>query len=341
MSHPAPDNLVNVDGTFNAGVFSTPFRRLNFDDARRASGVGGRRLIEFQHFAITSERFHISVAIFDTKRIGQAQVSIYDRAAKMKYRHERKMFPWEPTLAETAWEGGCHFKRGTFEITMHNGLNTGAHEIRFHCPARRGLPEVSGAFRCPEPLDTPRAVVCIPFAGGGAMYSQKGLLTAEGTLNVAGETHRFTPATAHALTDFHKGLYPNPLKWNWVTGAGPDGSGGRIAFNLTANQAADPQRYNENWIIHRNTLHRLPAVTFTIGDSADLRQPWRIQDPTGQVDITFHPEVAHSIDLNVLVMRSRYRGPYGRTTGTLRLNDGQTIDVGSCFGMAEDFYLRG
>lgn len=354
----APARLVE-DGKFNLGVYGSAFQQVNFADARFAPGtprwgvLRARRLVEFQHFAIGNGRFHVSVALFDTKRIGQAQVSIYDRATRTKYRHERKAMPWELRLPETVLDGEAAFRRGGFHITFQNGLARGEHTLAFRCPAARGLPEVAGEFRCPEVPETGPVVVCLPFtdtANGPAMYSHKAILPAEGRLRIGGEPHDFPLAASYTMTDIHKGYYPNPLRWNWAAGAGflPDGR--RFGFNLTRNAARNPDTYNENWIwlqdsadpaALRGTAHRFTAVDFSFRDSNALGEPWRVRDAAGRVDVAFTPEVAHSIDLNAGFMHSRYRGPYGTFQGRLSLPNGEAIDLSPAFGMAEDFYLRG
>jgi hypothetical protein len=58
------------------------------------------------------------------------------------------------------------------------------------------------------------------------------------------------------------------------------------------------------------------------------------------VQLTFEPEVVRTVDVNALLLTSRYRAPFGAFSGRLRTGDGAEIEVDDCFGMCEDFYLR-
>jgi hypothetical protein len=58
------------------------------------------------------------------------------------------------------------------------------------------------------------------------------------------------------------------------------------------------------------------------------------------VDLTFQPEVVRSVDVNALVIRSKYRAPFGSFSGRIRPEDGEEASVDGYFGMCENFYLR-
>ena len=179
----------------------------------------------------------------------------------------------------------------------------------------------------------------MPFRHGRAMYSHKGVFPLEGELHVGGETYAFQREDSYALPDVHKGFYPCVMKWHWTTGGGWNDAGQLIGLNLTNNQIKDQEAYNENALWVDGKVHLLPPVTFTVNPE-NLDEPWRIQDKEGRVDVQFFPEATRNIDINAIILRSRYRGPYGRFTGQITDTDGHRIDIGHCFGMAEDFYLR-
>ena len=60
-----------------------------------------------------------------------------------------------------------------------------------------------------------------------------------------------------------------------------------------------------------------------------------MRDREGMVDLRFELEVDGAVDINALIIRSRYRGPFGYFSG--RIND---IEIERMFGMGEEFYLR-
>ena len=172
------------------------------------------------------------------------------------------------------------------------------------------------------------------------MYSHKCVVAAEGKLRIDGQEHAFPKDQSYGLIDIHKGFYPFVMKWHWATGARFDDDGGLIGFNLTNNQVVDQRRYNENCLWMNGKRNLLPPVRFSF-DRGDPRAAWRVRDDGGRVDLQFQPAIERNVDLNLLLLRSRYRGPYGSFSGNILADDGTPVPVDGCFGMAEDFYLRG
>ena len=338
---PTPAALVE-GGKFNLGSFAGPFAEINPLDARLRlpwpRAIKNLALKEWQHYALISPRFMLSVVLFDSKRLGLAHVVIYDRSTGDLVKYEKKVPSWQLSIPNSLWDGHAHFEHREMAIDFNNQLEQGRHLIEFTCAGgATDRPAASATFTCHEPLDQIEPlVVCMPLGQGRAMYSHKGILPLSGALTIAGQEHDFAREECFALVDIHKGFYPYVMKWNWSTGGGQDARGQLIGFNLTNNQVRDQSRYNENclWIAGKRNL--LPPVSFT--NSAG--QPWRISDRHGRVEVSFHPEVERKVDVNALVMRSRYRGPFGRFSGHIVDDRGQRISVDDCYGMSEDFYLR-
>lgn len=339
---PSPGTLV-AGGRFNLGTYKEPFRVVNMLDA----AIGSRprwwknlRLKEWQHFALVSDDYYLSLALFNAKTIALAQVCVYERRyGRIKF-YERKTVPWKIILPEVLWNDVAgHHGRG-FNIDIRNRLAEGRHEISFELAAQHDLPALSGRFTLFEdPAACEPIVVCLPLKPGRAMYSHKYVCPIEGEMTLGGERVSFAPAASYGLIDIHKGYYPFVMKWHWATGGGYNEAGRLCGFNLTDNQVKDQNAYNENCIWIDGRLYLLPPVKFNFVQK-DVIKPWRINDADGLVDLTFTPEVVRTVDINALVLRSRYRGPFGSFTGRLQAPDGTELHLDRYFGMCEDFYLR-
>jgi hypothetical protein len=205
-----PHSLVS-DGRFALGTYKAPFERVNPLDARLGAlwpwprRLKNWRLKEWEHFALVNDQYYLSVALFNSKILGLAQVCVYSRKDGAIHFYERKTPPWK--------------------------------------------------------------------------------------------------------------------------------------ISLTNNQVEDQPAYNENCVWQDGRLCLLPPVTFSF-DRRNHRKPWVIRDRDGMVELTFEPEVVRTVDINALLLRSRYRAPFGAFSGRLRTGDGDEIEVDDYFGMCEDFYLR-
>ena len=73
------------------------------------------------------------------------------------------------------------------------------------------------------------------------------------------------------------------------------------------------------------------------------RQPderWIIRDDTDKVELVFTPTVPGDVKVNAVIVRSKYRGPFGTFQGRLAPEGLDAIDVDGWFGMGEEFWLR-
>ncbi|MFA6033398.1 MAG: DUF2804 domain-containing protein, partial [Myxococcota bacterium] len=223
-----------------------------------------------------------------------------------------------------------------FSLSIRNLLCKNEHHIEFDVHAEGDRPAVRGSFIChegPQPIN-----VCLPLHRGRAMYSHKYICPIEGKMFIGGKEVSFDPDSSYGLSDIHKGYYPYEMKWHWATGGGYGGKT-LTGFNFTDNQVEDQDKYNENCVWIDGMISLMPPVKFDF-DGNDLYQPWHISDSCGMVDITFTPKVIRTVDISALIIKSRYRGPFGGFTGVIRPGDGRTISVDGFTGMCEDFYLR-
>jgi len=190
-------------------------------------------------------------------------------------------------------------------------------------------------------------VICHAFPDGTPLYSHKCAMPVTGTLRLGavgddaetGSTIiRFDEASSVLILDDHKGHYPSPMAYDWVTGARRDPDGRLLAFNLTDNQVRDPDTFNECALWIDTALHRLPPVRFE--RPGGVHQPWRVRDAEGRVDVTFEPTVRNEQHIGPRSALADYYGPFGWCSGTIVDNDGAPVSVDECFGMGEQKFIR-
>ena len=129
------------------------------------------------------------------------------------------------------------------------------------------------------------------------------------------------------------------MKWDWVTTGGFRDDGTLWGLNLTRNQCLRPEQHNENTLWVGGKAYPLPPITFErVGEGAG--STWYIRDTDGRVALHFEVEMDGRVDINALVVQSRYRGPFGRLSGTVSTADGPEIRMDGAFAMGEKFWLK-
>jgi hypothetical protein len=157
--------------------------------------------------------------------------------------------------------------------------------------------------------------VC-PSADGYAWTRKQGGVIAGGTLTLRGDPPR--SFAGRAVIDDTAGYYERHTRWRWSAGVGSAVDGRSLAWNLV-DGVNDPPHDSERtaWI---------DGVPEEVG-------PVRFADDLSTVgDLSFHEEAVREHSENRLLVRSRYRQPFGTFSGSLP--GGVTLAEG--YGVMED-----
>jgi len=243
-------------------------------------------------------------------------------------------------VPSSIWDARQSYRDKNCSIELISNLDKGRFYIAIKASGYKELPDIEGNFEAfhdkglVEPI-----VVSIPFGKNRGMYSHKCLMPMQGSLSIDGKKTEFLRKESFAIIDDHKGFYPYVMKYDWATAAGFNDKGKLVGFNLTDNQSTDPERYNENCLWLDGNLHLLPPVKFERPDGVEGN--WLIRDSYGMVDLVFKPDTMGTIDMNFLILKVKYRGPFGYCNGFVKDSSGNRVEIKDYFGMGEDKYVRG
>ncbi|MCX6004169.1 MAG: DUF2804 domain-containing protein [Chloroflexi bacterium] len=342
---PAPESLV-TDGKFNFGTFSSQFRKVNPLDADRPLGFWlpkpllGTRLKEWQAFQLGNNRWFMLAVLYNAKVSALTQFIIYDKERKKKYTFEKMLPSWQIKVPGSIWDASQSYRDKECYVEIISRLAGGRFYINIKVHDQKNLPDMEAHFEAFHDEGTVEPiVVSIPFAKNSGMYSHKCLMLMQGTLSLGDEKIEFLRRESFAIIDDHKGFYPYVMKYDWATAAGFDSRGQLTGFNLTDNQSLDPEKYNENCLWVNGKLNLLPPVKFTRSEGA--AGDWLIRDNYGMVDLIFKPVSMGTINMNFLVLRVDYKGPFGYCNGFIKDRSGNKVDINQYFGMGEQKYIRG
>jgi hypothetical protein len=132
---------------------------------------------------------------------------------------------------------------------------------------------------------------------------------------------------ALAVIDDTAGYHARVTEWRWAAGVGSGPDGTPLAFNLVEG-VNDPPSGSERAVWVAGVPHEAPPVRF----SGDLRS---IASDDGS-ELRFAAEAERTRRENLLIVRSDYRAPFGRFSGTLPGN----IQLAHGFGVAEHHRAR-
>ena len=154
-------------------------------------------------------------------------------------------------------------------------------------------------------------------SGNGYGWTRKqGGIGVSGTLRLGGEAPR--AVAGRAIIDDTSAYYERHTRWRWCAGVGSDPSGRALAWNLVEG-VNDPPAGSERTVWIDGVARETGPVAIDPGlaHAGALR---------------FHAEASREHRQNLLVVRSRYRQPFGTFSGALP--DGTVVADG--FGVMED-----
>ena len=336
----APPPSLVADAQVAYGSYRAPVREVNL--LERWSGPArlahAARLKEWQAAQLVSSEHFVLVAVYDTKSLGVLQVVVVEKRSGRVSRFEHKV----PSTALSVGQGLVQTRtvgrwRG-LSVTFDNDVDAGTIAVTASAVPRASSPGMllSLTGDC-SPSNAGHIVICHPFADETPLYSNKSAMPATGQIVVGERRATLSADDTVLIVDDHKGHYPTPMIYDWVTGARVRSDGRRVAVNLTRNQVRNPETYNENVVFVDNVVHRLPPVTFE--RPAGVTGPWRVHDQAGMVDVTFYPEVDNNQHVGPKKMLAEYYGPFGWLAGRVDTPAGG-VDLTGCYGMGEKKLIR-
>ncbi len=176
------------------------------------------------------------------------------------------------------------------EVLVDRGL------VRIASPVARGELRI-GAVRAIE--------VTVPTAEGLPVWTRKAAgMPVEVDLDLGGRRIRLE---GHGVTDETSGYHPRHTVWSWSAGVGAVRDGRRVAWNLVEG-VNDPPTGSERAIWLDGEPFEPAPVAFAGLAGIDFADGARLD---------FAAEAERRRDENRLVLRSRYRQPFGRFAGAL------------------------
>lgn len=341
---PAPKKLVQ-DGLFKFGTFNTPFETINPLDASHPLPIRvpdifkNLRLKEWEAFQFGNRDYFILAAVYNAKMLGLVQIVVVDIKNEKKYIFEKKLFPWKLKVGNGLNNNITCSHGDGFSFFIHNHLNQGRIRLFINTRGQKGGPDLSCSVEGvhEKGVCTP-ITICQPFGRNRALYSHKALVPLTGSLSIGEKRVHFHEKSGFMIVDDHKGYYPFTMKYDWVTTGGYNDQGVLIGFNLTDNQVKNHYLYNENCLWIHGTMQPLPPIRVQRPDGT--LGTWIIKDDYNRVNLKFHPVIDNRIDINAVVVKTRYRAPYGWFEGFIVDESGEHISFDRFFGVGEKKFVQ-
>ncbi|HOO55982.1 MAG TPA: DUF2804 domain-containing protein [bacterium] len=334
-----PEYLV-TDGKMNFGLFSEPFRNINFHDLAttkdgKRKPLKKTRLKEWVGYGVEHPEWFFTIFFMDSKILSSALFYAYNRVTGKTIKASPTV-PGSRKLPETLWAGKYKFRVPGFQMSFDINLDRGTHIIDFDIKKGIWGPGINGRMIFHENLSKLQPLVInMPLVDSNNMYSHKGVLPAEGKLFIGSDEINLKADRDISILDEHRSQLAYKSKWKWGTFAGRDSQGRLIALNIGDQDTVEDQDiWGENCIWVDGKLFPIGRAEFDFSRT-DRMEPWHITEKTGRADVNFFPEGIKEQNTNVGIVKVKYFQLCGKFRGTLLDENGEKLEVKDYYGVAE------
>lgn len=212
--------------------------------------------------------------------------------------------------------------------------------IKVACPDLEGKP-LQADFQVYIPEGHETLNVVIPWSDKQFQFTSKqNTLPVEGRVDWGDDVIEFNRDDSFACLDLGRGIWPYACFWNWSSFSTRLTDGRTVGVNLGGGWT-DGTGMNENGLCINGKLIKLSEDLAFDYDKADFMAPWTIKTTaTDRVDLTFTPFFERVAKTDVLVIYSEVHQMIGKFKGTLKTDEGETIQIDGAIGWAEDHNAR-
>jgi hypothetical protein len=189
------------------------------------------------------------------------------------------------------------------------GVRMDGAEIAIDAPGVRARLRVEDA----QPVET------LSRHGGSYIWTRKqGGARVSGLVEIDGAPHQFE---ARGMVDESAGYHARHTVWSWSAGVGRTSDGRAVAWNLVAG-VHDAAENSERTVWIEGVPSEMQRVEFA-EDLSSITGPG--------LDLTFDAWAERKDETNALLLRSRYRQPFGTFKGTLAAG----LELADGYGVTE------
>ncbi len=327
--------LIGDKGKPLYGIHEGPIRELNIEGFRlhgheRASAAKNEFLKDFQlkrwqYLGACSQDFIFGIAIVHLGYLSNVFAYLFDRKTKQLIEYGVN----QPLAAHTEISGSFLSGMAAFHLPgVEIRMDNGPEYIKLHAHIEGRL---NADLRFAHDIPSLSLVTRVGLERFNYTNKEAGA-SVQGRLEAGGREYSIQEGDARGIIDYTYGYLARYTFWNWAAGAGMSRGGERVGFNLV--QGVNETGFTENafWVGKR--LIKTDVIDFDY-DDLDPRLPWRMRSNDGKVDLRFEAEGERKQVVNLGLIASQFRQPFGRFSGLLR-DGGDSWEIDNASGFVEE-----
>ena len=332
--------IIGENNKVNYGCIDEPvnfnykdFSLRNFFDSE-ISGLRKKFAFHtFNYIGIITDDFLVGIAAIELGYMQNVFAYIYHYKEGKIYEYNAKAPSWGPlSFPADPDEYPIHWKKGNTTLIINKSHKNKILSINTDF---EGIFQVQAEF--PYSLKTHQPLrVLNPSEPTRWTFTEKCSPLQPKTLSIIfnGEPLAFNKARTTALYDWSGGYMRRDTNWYWAAFSGITDDKKKTSIGLNLAALVNESIYSENafWI---NNIRTRTAQCIWDFNPADPYEPWHIWDEDGKVDISFFPEGERSENINLKILKTKFRQFIGTFEGTLHPDKGKPVNFTGIHGFTE------
>ncbi|MEG1527942.1 MAG: DUF2804 domain-containing protein [Clostridia bacterium] len=332
--------LLDENGRLKQAGYATFMAK---DYCREDIKAGKMRIKEWDYYIVTNGKIALALTVADNSYMSLASASFLDLTkSSYKTTSEMKFFTFgKLNLPSSINEGDIYYDTKRAKI----------HFIKEK--TRRQLVCVFNEFDKNTRLeanliltDFPKdsMVIATPYAEDklAFYYNCKiNCMKASGYVKVGDTRYDFDEQDSFGTLDWGRGVWTYKNTWYWGS-LSCQIDGHKVGFNIGYG-FGDTSSASENMIFYDGIAHKTDRLTFNIpkkDNADDFLSTWTITSNDKRINLNFVPIIDRKDYTNIGILCTNQHQVFGKFSGTLTLDDGQTIQLNDCVGFAEKVYNK-
>lgn len=333
-----PSRLLDGSGRLvQTGWARQPLLDCNMEDARTVRWRSLQRFREkrWDYYGVTSPDGYFSVTLADLGYAGMVFVYFVDFATG-SYHEESVITPFGRgiTLARNSSLDDCSYSSRRVDVRF--AVEDLGRRVAVRWDDFDGI-QLSADLHFSLAEDHESTVIVTPIPGRRFYYNRKiNAMPVEGTLRIGTDVTTLDAESSFGNLDWGRGVWAYNSFWVWASASGSIDDGRRVGLNMGYG-FGDTSAATENTLLLDGCIHKLGDVTIDY-TASDFMRPWKMR--SARVDLEFTPFVERVAETKLVVIQSEVHQMFGRYTGTVLADDGESIPIDGIVGWAEEHHAR-
>jgi hypothetical protein len=296
------------------------------------------RLKRWDYYGLSTKTHYFSFTVSDIGYLGMVFAYVIDFENKTMH---------EETLA-IPFASGVEIARNSTEgVTQYQNKNV---KLRFSTANdQRKLSiawknfyqnkDLNAELELHQPSGHESMNLVIPIETQRFYFNRKiNCLPTQGWVEYLGHRYEMTPETALANLDWGRGVWAYDSFWVWASASGFTSDQHTIGLNMGYG-FGDTSAASENAFILNGKIQKIGKLTFRY-DPENFMHPWTMVSEDQRLNLTFTPFFDRHAKTDVKILISEVHQMFGKYSGTLVTDEGQTLEIKDLIGFAEEHHAR-